>query len=287
MRFAILPAPPNTGLVFVRTDVRPEVEIPARGPFVVETRLATTLGRDGVTIGTVEHLLAALYGLGIDNARIEIDGPEVPIMDGSSAPFVAIIRSGGGTVAQSRPKKFVVVKKPVEVRADDGRAARLEPAPRLRIDCRIDFQHPLIRDQRFELDFSDRAFHEEISRARTFGFGKDVDAMRARGLALGGSLENAIVVDDYSIRNPEGLRFPDEFVRHKVLDALGDLALLGAPLVGRYIGVRSGHQLNTALVSSLLAQPRAFEVIEFRDRHQVRGAGLDLPAIRTSRLAAV
>ncbi|MCC7382567.1 MAG: UDP-3-O-acyl-N-acetylglucosamine deacetylase [Deltaproteobacteria bacterium] len=288
VRFALLPAAPSAGIVFIRTDTHPAVEIPARAAQVTETRLATTLGRDGVTIGTVEHLLAALHGLGIDNARVELDGPEVPIMDGSAAPFVELIRAGGGTIAQSRPKRFVIVKRPIEVRDDDGeRFARLEPASSFEIDCTVDFGHPLIRDQRFQLAASDRTFLREISRARTFGFARDVEAMRAAGLALGGSLENAVVVDDYSVQNPEGLRFPDEFVRHKVLDAIGDLALLGAPLIGRYVANKSGHALNTRLVAALLDQPRAYELAEFRHRREVGQAGLHLPAPSLGRLAAV
>jgi UDP-3-O-[3-hydroxymyristoyl] N-acetylglucosamine deacetylase len=275
---SILPAPPSTGLVFIRTDLSPHLEIPATSEHVVATRLATTLGRDGVTIQTVEHVVAALFGLGIDNARIEIDGPEVPILDGSAAPFVDLIRSVG-TIAQLRPKRFLLVERPVSITSDDGRSmARLEPAPRLELRCTIDFDHPIVSSQTFELACSDETFVKEIAAARTFGFAKDVEAMRRAGLARGGSIENAVVVDDFSIRNPEGLRFPDEFVRHKVLDAVGDLALLGAPVIGRYIGVRSGHTLNTRLAAELLAQPRAYEYREFRERREAERAEVELPA---------
>lgn len=274
---ALLPAAPNTGIVFYRTDA--QVEIPARVSHVVETRLATTLGKGGVQVGTVEHLMAALYGLGVDNARIELDGPEVPIVDGSAAPFVEAIQRGGGTVAQSRPKRFLVLKRPVEVVGED-RIARLEPAESFQLDCFIDFPHPLVSRQHRKFVFSDRAFLSEIARARTFGFGKDIDAMHQAGLALGGSLDNAVVIDDFSVRNPEGLRFPDEFVRHKILDAIGDLALLGAPIVGRYVGRKAGHALNAALVESLLAQPRAFEWGEFRNKKDAVSAGVQVPAFR-------
>jgi UDP-3-O-[3-hydroxymyristoyl] N-acetylglucosamine deacetylase len=279
--FTILPAPPDTGLVFVRTDVHPSVEIPARSENVTYTRLATTLGKDGVTIQTVEHLVAALYGLGVDNARILIDGAEVPILDGSAQRFVDLIREAGGTVAQRRPKRFIVIRRPVTVRDEGGRKmARLEPASSFRLACTIDFDHPLVSHQHFEMTFSDTAFVREIARARTFGFGKDVDAMHAAGLAKGGSLENAVVIDDFSIRNAEGLRYPDEFVRHKLLDTIGDLALLGAPIIGRYVGLRSGHSLNTALAAKLTAEKRAFEVVEFRQRRELEDHQLELPAFR-------
>lgn len=283
-RFRILPARVDTGIVFVRTDLTPEVEIPARSENVCDTLLATTLGVDGVTIATVEHMVAALAGLGVDNARIEIDGPEVPILDGSSAPYVALIRAAGGTVAQPRPKRFVVVKKAVEV-SDGDKSARLEPASAFSLRCHIDFDHPIVNAQSFELVMSDTAFVRELAKARTFGFAKDVDAMHAAGLARGGGLDNAVVVDDYSIRNPDGLRYPDEFVRHKTLDAVGDLALLGAPLIGRYVGHKSGHALNTRLASALLDNPRAYEVIEFKARREVDRAQIHLPSFGLGALA--
>jgi UDP-3-O-[3-hydroxymyristoyl] N-acetylglucosamine deacetylase len=288
VQMALIPAPPSTGIVFARTDLRDAqgrpVEVQAHADNVLETRLATTLGRDAATVGTVEHLMAALSGLGIDNVRVELDGPEVPIFDGSAAPFVELVREAGGAVAQSRPKRFLVIRRAVEVR-DGDRVARLEPAPSFRLQCYIDFRHPLITDQRRDFEYSDVAFEAEIARARTFGFARDVVAMRARGLALGGSLDNAVVIDDYSIQNPEGLRFPDEFVRHKILDAIGDLALIGAPIVGRYVGYKSGHMLNTKLVSAVLAERRAYEWQEFRHERDARGAGLELPALRLGGLA--
>lgn len=286
-RFKILPGRPDTGLVFIRTDVDSSLEIAARSENVVDTHLATTLGREGVTIQTVEHVIAALHGLGVDNARIEIDGPEVPILDGACHRFVELIREAGGTIAQRRPKRFIVVRRGVSVTAEDGRKlARLEPASSFQLVCTIDFDHPLLSHQHFEMTFSDTAFVREIARARTFGFGRDVDAMHAAGLAKGGSLENAVVIDDFSIRNPDGLRYPDEFVRHKVLDAIGDLALLGAPLIGRYVGHRSGHSLNTALVAELLSNPRAYEVVEFRQRREAETHQVELPAFRIGGLAS-
>lgn len=283
-RFRIRPAAPDTGVVFVRTDVSPMVEIPARSAFVQDTTLATTVGVGDVTVGTVEHLVAALAGLGVDNARIELDGAEVPILDGSSAPFVDLIAKGGGTVAQSRPKRFLVVRKPVEVREGD-KSARLEPASTFSLRCHIDFDHPIVNAQSFEIAMSDTAFVRELSRARTFGFAKDVDAMHAAGLARGGGLDNAVVIDDFSIRNPDGLRYPDEFVRHKVLDAVGDLALMGAPIIGRYVGHKSGHGLNTRLVAALLDTPRAYEMVEFRARRDVDVAQIQLPSFGLTGLA--
>ncbi|MCK6546838.1 UDP-3-O-acyl-N-acetylglucosamine deacetylase [Myxococcota bacterium] len=251
-RFSILPAAPGTGLVFVRTDLPTPVEI--------------------------EHLLAALYALGIDNARIEVDGPELPILDGSAMPFVELIRAAGGPVAQRAPRRFLVVRRPVSV-VDGDRSVRLEPASSFKLACTIDFDHAILRRQHLEVKFSDAVFIRELARARTFGFGRDVDAMHAAGLAKGGSVDNAVVIDDFSIRNPEGLRFPDEFVRHKLVDAVGDLALLGAPLIGRYVGIKGGHSLNTELAKKLLADARAHELVEFRARRDVETLGLDLPAL--------
>lgn len=284
--FTICPAPVDTGIVFIRTDVCPPIEIPASADCVVSTCLATTLGRHGASVQTVEHLVAALAGLGIDNARIEIGGPEVPILDGSAAAFVDLIRRSGGTVAQRRPKRFLMIRRAVTVKSEDGKAlARLEPAPSFQLRCTIDFEHPLIRNQTFEWQFSDAGFVREIAKARTFGFGKDVDAMHAAGLARGGSLDNAVVIDDFSIRNPEGLRYTNEFVRHKILDAIGDLALLGAPIIGRYVGVKSGHSLNTQLARAVLMQSRATEYVEFRQRREAEGRNLELPVLGIRGLA--
>jgi UDP-3-O-[3-hydroxymyristoyl] N-acetylglucosamine deacetylase len=255
----LLPAPPDSGINFVRTDVEPAVEIPARTERVVDSALATTLGKDGVRIGTVEHLLAAFFGLGLDNVRVQVDGPEVPIMDGSSAPFASMIRSAGIEI-QRRHKRFLVVRKTVAVN-DGDKMARLSPAKRFTLSCTVDFKHPLISNQRCHVELNDRVFTREISGARTFGFLRDVEALKRAGFAKGGSLENAIVVDEFSILNPDGLRFPDEFVRHKVLDAIGDLGLLGMPVIGHFEGYKSGHAMNHRLVQRLLSDSSAYEIL--------------------------
>jgi UDP-3-O-[3-hydroxymyristoyl] N-acetylglucosamine deacetylase len=269
------PAPENHGVTFRRTDVVGSREIPAHADYVVDTSLATTLGRDGVRVGTVEHLCAALNGLGIDNLRIELDGPEVPIMDGSAAPFIFLLRSAGITL-QRRMKRFLVVRRKVSV-GDGDKAATLSPGPQFNIDCTIDFKHPLISDQSYKIAFSDRSFQREIARARTFGFLRDVEALKRAGLARGGSLENAIVVDDFSILNPDGLRFPDEFVRHKILDAVGDLFLFGMPVIGNLVAHKSGHALNHQLVSAVLADATSHEVITATPR-EIERLALKLPA---------
>ena len=258
----LLPAPANHGLVFARVDLpgRPVIRVCSEN--VTDTSLATTLGVGKAKVATVEHLLAALSGLGIDNLRMEIDGPEVPIMDGSAAPFAARM-SEAGIRHQGEPKRFLVIKKTVTV-TDGDKHATFSPSKRFRIDCTIDFKHPLISDQQFTLDFTDRSFIREVARARTFGFLRDVDKLRAMGLARGGSLDNAVVVDDFSILNPEGLRFPDEFVRHKLLDALGDVALLGRPVIGALTVYKTGHALNQKLVSKVLSDPSNYEVVPAR-----------------------
>jgi UDP-3-O-[3-hydroxymyristoyl] N-acetylglucosamine deacetylase len=279
VNITLLPAPADHGIVFVRTDLPRRTEIPAVARYVVNTELATTLGRDGSEVATVEHLLAAMSGLGIDNARIELDGPEVPIMDGSAAPFAYLIRSAGVRVLDA-PKSFVVIKKRVSVRESE-KTASLDPCDRFKISCRIDFRHPLISNQAFQMEFSDRTFAREIARARTFGFLRDVETLKREGLARGGSLENAIVVDEYSILNPDGLRFPDEFVRHKVLDAMGDVALFGCPVIGHLRVHKSGHALNHRLVEKVLSDPASFVVARARKRDVER---LDL---RLPDLAAV
>jgi len=279
VNITLLPAPADHGIVFVRTDLPTRTEIPAIARYVVNTELATTLGRDGSEVATVEHLLAAMSGLGIDNARIELDGPEVPIMDGSAAPFAYLIRSAGVRVLDA-PKSFVVIKKRVSVRESE-KTASLDPCDRFKISCRIDFRHPLISNQAFQMEFSDRTFAREIARARTFGFLRDVETLKREGLARGGSLENAIVVDEFSILNPDGLRFPDEFVRHKVLDAMGDVALFGCPVIGHLRVHKSGHALNHRLVEKVLSDPASFVVARARKRDVER---LDL---RLPDLAAV
>ncbi len=262
VKLSLIPAPVNHGIVFVRTDTPRPVSIPALSDYVVDTSLATTLGRDGVKVGTVEHLLAALSGLGIDNLRIELDGPEIPIMDGSAAPFAMLVKTAGVRV-QSEPKSFIVIKKPVTVQDGDKEASFL-PASRFRVDCTIDFKHPLISDQVASFEFSDRAFSREIARARTFGFLRDVEMLKKMGLARGGSLDNAIVVDEFSILNPDGLRFPDEFARHKLLDAVGDVSLFGRPVVGHLKVMKSGHALNHKLVQKVLSDAANYEIVHAR-----------------------
>ncbi len=267
VELTLRPAPAGSGISFVRTDLTPAVTIPATSEHVVDTSFATTLGKDGARVGTVEHLLAAFSGLGVDNARVELTGPEVPIMDGSAAPFVYLIRSAGIEL-QKRQKRFLVVRRALEVTEGDKRAA-IAPASQFQVTCTVDFDHPLISDQKLTLAMSDRVFHRELSRARTFGFLRDVEAMQRSGLALGGSLENAIVVDDFNILNPEGLRYSDEFVRHKILDIVGDLALCGMPVIGHFTSVKSGHALNQRLLRRLLHEPGAAEVIEVEGSKQL------------------
>ncbi|MFL5349582.1 MAG: UDP-3-O-acyl-N-acetylglucosamine deacetylase [Hyalangium sp.] len=282
VNLTLWPAPANHGIVFVRTDTAGQVAIPARSEFVVDTSLATTLGKDGVKVGTVEHLLSALAGLGIDNVRVELDGPEVPVMDGSAEHFVQMVTSVGVRELEER-RSYLVIKKPITVTEGD-KEATLAPARRFRVSCSIDFKHPLISIQSYELELSERCFSGEISRARTFGFLRDVEMMKKLGLARGGSLDNAIVVDESSILNPEGLRFQDEFVRHKILDAIGDVSLFGRPVVGHLKVFKTGHALNHKLVQKVLADPSCYEVVQGRpvdaERAEVRlpelASGLDL-----------
>jgi len=260
------PAAPNSGIVFRRVDFE-EPRIISADPFHVgDTVLNTTLLVDGVRVSTVEHLLSAMAGLGIDNAYVDLSAPEVPIMDGSAGPFVFLIQSAG-IVEQDAPKKFFRVRKPVQVEGEDGKFARFEPYDGFKVSFTIEFDHPLFNGstQEAAIDFSTTSFVKEISRARTFGFMKDIEAMRERNLALGGSLDNAIVVDDYRVLNEDGLRYEDEFVRHKILDAIGDLYLLGHSLIGAFHGFKSGHALNNQLLRQLVADESAWEEVTFED----------------------
>jgi UDP-3-O-[3-hydroxymyristoyl] N-acetylglucosamine deacetylase len=268
VNLTVHPAPVNHGIVFVRTDTPRAIAIPALSENVVDTALATTLGREGVRVGTVEHLLAALAGMGVDNARVELDGPEVPIMDGSAAPFATLI-SQAGVCEQDEPRRLLIIKRAVSV-VDGDKEATLAPASRFRVSCTIDFKHPLIAEQSFDLEFSDWCFDREISRARTFGFLRDVEMLKKMGLARGGSLENAIVVDEHSILNPEGLRFSNEFVRHKILDAIGDMSLFGWPVVGHLKAFKTGHALNHKLVQKVLSDPSCYEIAPARRRDAER-----------------
>ncbi len=257
------PAQPGTGIVFHRVDLAPPVSLKADPYAVGDTRMASCLEKDGAKMGTVEHLMSALAGLGIDNVHVDVDAEEIPIMDGSAAPFVFLLQSAG-MIEQEAPKRFIRVKKTIEVNEGD-KWARLSPYEGFRLEFSILFNHPAVDKSgtQVAIDFFEQSYIREIARARTFGFTQDVEAMRAKGLALGGSLENAIVMDEYRVLNAEGLRVPDEFVRHKVLDAIGDLYLAGAPLLACFSAHKSGHGLNNKLLRSLLADNEAWEWTTF------------------------
>jgi len=262
------PAVADTGIVFRRVDLDVPVEIPATPENVGDTTLSTTLIKDGVRISTVEHLLSALAGLGIDNAYIDLNAPEVPIMDGSAGPFVFLIQSAG-IQEQNAPKRFIRIKKPITVE-DGDKWVRFEPFDGFKVSFTIDFDHPVFSNhqQTAEVDFSTTSFVKEISRARTFGFMSQIEALRANNLALGGSLDNAVVLDDYRILNEDGLRYMDEFVKHKILDSIGDLYLLGRSLIGEFSGYKSGHELNNRLLRTLLANEASWELVTFEDEEK-------------------
>lgn len=259
------PAPVDSGIIFRRVDLDPIVDIPAKALRVGETTLSTTLVSGDAKVDTVEHLLSAMAGLGIDNAIVELSAQEVPIMDGSSGPFVFLLQSAG-IAEQDAPKKFIRIKKKVEVR-DGDKIASFLPYDGFKVTFEIDFDHPVFRQsiQKASLDFSSTSYVKEVSRARTFGFTKDLEYMRSKNLALGGSVKNAIVVDDYRVLNEDGLRYDDEFVKHKILDAVGDLYLLGHSLIGEFVGHKSGHGLNNRLLRELLQQQDAWEFVEFTE----------------------
>lgn len=260
---SLRPASINSGIVFRRTDVKPVEEIKALANLVHDTRLSTCMEQNGVRVATIEHLMSALAGLGIDNACIEMNGAEVPIMDGSAGTFIFLLQSAG-IIEQSAAKKFIRIKKTVEVKQGD-KWVRFEPYNGYKLTFTINFAHPVFTNtkQHVTVDLDENSYIREISRARTFGFMQDVETMRAQGLALGGSLDNAIVMDEYRVLNTDGLRFEDEFVKHKVLDAIGDLYLLGHPLIGAFSGFKSGHALNNALLRELLADENAWEFVTF------------------------
>jgi UDP-3-O-[3-hydroxymyristoyl] N-acetylglucosamine deacetylase len=257
------PAPVDAGIVFRRVDLDPVVEIPANADLVTETTLCTGLACGVAKVQTVEHILSALAGLGIDNCYIELSAAEVPIMDGSAGPFVFLLQSAG-IAEQQAPKRFIRITRPVEVREGD-KVARFEPYDGFRLGFTVVFDHPAIpaSHSRAEIEFSTEAYVREVSRARTFGFMRDLEYMRERNLGLGGSMDNAIVLDDYRVLNDDGLRYADEFVRHKILDAVGDLYLAGRPILGAYEGYKSGHALNNKLVRALLAECSAWEEVSF------------------------
>jgi UDP-3-O-[3-hydroxymyristoyl] N-acetylglucosamine deacetylase len=271
VELTLRPAQVNTGVVFRRVDLPQPVDIPVNAEAVTDTRLASTLSKDGARVLTVEHLMSALSGLGIDNVYVDLSAEEVPILDGSSASFVYLLQSAG-VVLQNAPKQFIRVTKPVEVREGVGRQgkwARLDPYHGYKLKFEIEFAHPAVNatGQCVEFDMGSGSYARDIARARTFGFTRDVEMMRANGLALGGGLDNAIVMDDVKVLNADGLRFNDEFVKHKILDAMGDLYILGKPLLAAYSAYRSGHAMNNQLLRALLAQPDAFEVVSFDDAH--------------------
>jgi UDP-3-O-[3-hydroxymyristoyl] N-acetylglucosamine deacetylase len=260
------PAAPNTGIVFRRIDLQKVVEIKADPYAVKDTRLSSCLEKDNARVQTVEHLMSALAGLGIDNVYVDLSAGEVPIMDGSASPFVFLIQSAG-IEEQAAAKKFIRILKTVEVRADD-KWVKFEPYQGFRVDFSIDFKHPVFadRNRRVLVDFEETSFVKEVSRARTFGFMQDVETLRSQGLALGGSLDNAIVMDEHRVLNIDGLRYEDEFVKHKALDAIGDLYLLGRPLIGAFTAFKSGHALNNQLLRSLLEREDAWEEVSFQSR---------------------
>lgn len=263
------PAAPDTGIVFRRVDLEPVVEIAATPENVGCTVMSTTLVKDGIRISTVEHLLSAVAGLGIDNLFVDVSAPEVPIMDGSAAPFIFLLQSAG-IAEQNAPKKFIRIKQTIRVE-DGDKWATFEPYDGFKVAFSIDFEHSVINKmpQKAEIDFSSTSFVTEVSRARTFGFLKDYEYLKSKNLALGGSMDNAVVVDDYKILNDDGLRYQDEFVKHKILDAIGDLYLLGNSLIGAFSGHKSGHALNNQLLRALVAKQSAWDVVTFETEAEV------------------
>ncbi len=281
VELTLRPAQPDTGIVFRRIDLPEPVDIPVSALAVTDTRLASTISSGAAKVHTVEHLMSACAGLGIDNLYVDITAEEVPILDGSASSFVFLLQSAG-IVLQGVPRRFIRVRQPVEVREGQGdnvKWARLEPFHGYKLRFEIDFQHPAVDStgQCVEFDLGEGSYSRDIARARTFGFTKDVEMMRANGLALGGGLDNAIVMDDYKVLNHDGLRYDDEFVKHKILDAMGDLYLLGKPLLAAYSAFRSGHAMNNRLLRELLAHPEAFEVVTFDDEKKAP-IGFAVPA---------
>ena len=272
VELTLRPAQPDTGIVFRRIDLPEPVDIPVSATAVTDTRLASTISHGAAKVHTVEHLMSACAGLGLDNLYVDITAEEVPILDGSASSFVFLLQSAG-IALQNAPKRFIRVKRKIEVREGDGptlKWARLEPHHGYKLSFEIEFRHPAVDStgQRVEFDMDHGVYTRDIARARTFGFTRDVEMMRANGLALGGGLDNAIVMDDYKVLNSDGLRYDDEFVKHKILDAMGDLYLVGKPLLASYSAFRSGHALNNKLLRELLTQPDAYEVVSFEDARQ-------------------
>ena len=272
VELTLRPAPPDTGIVFRRVDLPEPVDIPVRAESVTDTRLASTISVGQARVHTVEHLMSACAGLGIDNLYVDITAEEVPILDGSASSFVFLLQSAG-VVMQQAPRRFIRVLEPVQVSEGEGQNAkwaRLEPYHGYRLSFEIDFRHPAVDStgQQVVFDMSEGVYARDIARARTFGFTRDVEMLRANGLALGGGLDNAIVMDDYKVLNADGLRYDDEFVKHKILDAMGDLYIVGRPLLASYSAFRSGHAMNNLLLRELLSQPDAWELVSFDNASQ-------------------
>ena len=272
VELTLRPAAPDTGIVFRRVDLPEPVEISVRADSVTDTKLASTISNGGVKVHTIEHLMSAAAGLGLDNLYVDITAEEVPILDGSSASFVYLLQSAG-IVTQKAAKRFIRVKKPVEVREGEGRTlkwARLDPFHGYKLAFEIEFDHPAVNatGQRVEFDMGSGTYAREIARARTFGFTRDVEMMRTHGLGLGGGLDNAIVMDDVKVLNADGLRYADEFVKHKILDAIGDLYVVGHPLLAAYSAFRSGPAMNNQLLRALLAQPEAYDIVSFEQERE-------------------
>jgi UDP-3-O-[3-hydroxymyristoyl] N-acetylglucosamine deacetylase len=272
VELTLRPAQPETGIVFRRVDLPVPVDIPITATAVTDTRLASTISNGGAKVYTVEHLMSACAGLGIDNMYVDITAQEVPILDGSASSFVFLLQSAG-IVEQNAPKRFIRILKSVQVQEGEGEStkwARLDPHHGYKLTFEIDFHHPAVDQtgQRVVFDMDKDVYTRDIARARTFGFTKDVETMRANGLGMGGGLDNAIVMDDYKVLNSDGLRYDDEFVKHKILDAMGDLFLLGKPLLAAYCAFRSGHAMNNKLLRELLSQPDSYETVTFQDVQQ-------------------
>jgi UDP-3-O-[3-hydroxymyristoyl] N-acetylglucosamine deacetylase len=272
VELTLRPAQPDTGIVFRRVDLPEPVDIPVTAQSVSDTRMASTIANGAAKVHTVEHLMSACAGLGIDNLYVDISAEEVPILDGSAASFVFLLQSAGIEL-QRAPRRFIRMTQPVEVREGEGanlKWARLEPYHGFKLSFEIEFHHPAVDStgQRVEFDMSSDSYARDIARARTFGFTKDVEMMRANGLALGGGLDNAIVMDDYKVLNSDGLRYDDEFVKHKILDAMGDLYIVGKPLLAAYSAFRSGHAMNNKLLRELLAHPECYEIVSFDDERK-------------------
>ncbi len=277
IKLTIRPAQINTGIRFVRRDLPgfPSVKVCSNN--VIDTTLATTIASNGCRVATIEHLMAAFFGLGIDNAIVELDGPEVPIMDGSAAPFLFLIKDGG-IKEQDGQKQFIIIKKAFSIK-DGNRSISIYPSKKFQISYMIDFQHPMLKNQEYRLNFSTGAFARDISKARTFGFLKDVQILKDNGFAKGGSLDNAIVIDEFKVLNEDGLRFEDEFVRHKILDFIGDIAVMGAPIIGRFVVKRSGHSLNHFMLRKLITSKRHWKTITLKNQTEPTRNSIEIPTI--------